>query len=144
MAKKQDLAVAVDEVRFNPDGLVPAIIQEAATGRVLMLGYMNRESLQRTLDTGYTWFYSRSRKRLWQKGETSGHVQRVKRVLVDCDQDALLIDVEQVGPGACHEGYASCFHYFMEGEGVRLDGAALKGGVDEPVFDPDQVYRKGP
>jgi len=140
--ERENRAVRIDEVRFGADGLVPAIIQDAATGRVLMLGYMNREALQKTLDSGLTWFYSRSRKRLWQKGETSGHVQKVKRVLVDCDGDALLIGVEQAGPGTCHEGYASCFHYYMEGEGIPRDEVALKEALGERTFDPDQVYRK--
>ena len=88
--------------------LIPAIIQEAGTGEVLMLAYMNEPSLQRTLATGSTWFYSRSRGKLWHKGETSGHVQRVLKIMADCDLDTLLIEVEQTGP-ACHTGSKSCF-----------------------------------
>lgn len=93
---------------FKKGDLVPAIVQEQGTGEVLMLAYMNRESLQKTLETGYTWFYSRSRQKLWNKGETSGHKQRVVRVVGDCDDDTLLVTVVQTGP-ACHTGSKSCF-----------------------------------
>lgn len=89
-------------------GLLPAIIVEEATKDILMLAYMNEESYQKTLETGYTWFYSRSRKQLWQKGETSGHVQKIIRMYLDCDQDTLLVYVDQTGP-ACHTGAHSCF-----------------------------------
>lgn len=98
----------VNTLRFQADGLIPAIIQDQASGTVLMLGYMNAESVQKTLDSGVTWFYSRSRQCLWQKGETSGHVQKVRSIAYDCDADALLIQVEQTGP-ACHTGSFSCF-----------------------------------
>ncbi len=118
---------AADELAFGPDGLIPAIVQDAASGEVLMVGYMNRESLEKTLETGLTWFYSRSRGRLWQKGETSGHVQRVQEILTDCDQDALLVRVVQEGAGACHEGYRSCFHYGVAGaEPEKLAGRAFE------------------
>lgn len=93
---------------FQKGELVPAVVQEAGTGEVLMLAYMNRESLQKTLETGYTWFFSRSRDKLWHKGETSGHVQRVVRIAGDCDSDTLLVTVVQTGP-ACHTGKKSCF-----------------------------------
>jgi phosphoribosyl-AMP cyclohydrolase len=93
---------------FEKAPLIPAVVQEARTGEVLMLAYMNEESLARTLETGYTWFYSRSRERLWQKGESSGHVQRVVSVTPDCDNDTLLVRVEQTGP-ACHTGNPTCF-----------------------------------
>ena len=93
---------------FQKSELIPAIIQEASTGEVLMLAYMNAESLQMTISTGYTWFYSRSRQELWNKGATSGHVQKVLSVTPDCDDDTLLIVVEQTGP-ACHTGNKSCF-----------------------------------
>lgn len=129
---------AIDELRYNEQGLIPAVIQEDATGEVLMVGYMNRESLARTLDTGLTWFYSRSRRRLWQKGEESGHIQRVREILTDCDQDTLLIRVEQVGPGACHTGYRSCFH-----AGVTANANSERQGeseMPERTFDPDGVY----
>lgn len=100
---------ALDALKYNSDGLVPAIIQDAGNGQVLMMAWMNRDSLQRTLDTGLCTYWSRSRQKFWVKGETSGHVQRVRSISVDCDQDALLIAVEQVG-AACHENYRSCFY----------------------------------
>ena len=93
---------------FKKGELIPAIVQEQGTNEVLKLAYMNRESLQKTLETGYTWFYSRSRQKLWNKGETSGHKQRVVRVVGDCDDDTLLVTVVQTGP-ACHTGSKSCF-----------------------------------
>lgn len=96
------------EKLFIKSELIPAIIQEENTGKVLMLAYMNAESLQKTLQTGYTYFYSRSRRCLWKKGETSGHIQKVKQILSDCDDDTLLITVEQTGP-ACHTENHTCF-----------------------------------
>ena len=96
---------------FSPDfskGILPAIVQDATSGEVLMLAYMNEESLKLTLETGYTWFFSRSRNKLWKKGETSGHLQRVKEVYVDCDADTILVKVEQTG-AACHTGNLTCF-----------------------------------
>ncbi|SDN44271.1 phosphoribosyl-AMP cyclohydrolase [Acetanaerobacterium elongatum] len=98
---------------FQKSELIPAIIQENKTGEVLMLAYMNSESLQKTLETGYTWFYSRSRQELWNKGATSGHVQKVLSISADCDNDTLLITVEQTGP-ACHTGAKSCFFNKIE------------------------------
>ncbi|MBQ9229301.1 MAG: phosphoribosyl-AMP cyclohydrolase [Eubacterium sp.] len=96
------------EKYFKKAPLIPAIIQEAATGEVLMLAYMNRESMQKTLETGYTWFWSRSRQELWNKGATSGHVQKIVDIKGDCDDDTLLIQVEQTG-AACHTGNHTCF-----------------------------------
>ena len=93
---------------FQKSELLPAIVQEASTGEVLMLAYMNKESLQKTLETGQTWFYSRSRQELWHKGATSGHTQTIIAIYGDCDDDTLLIQVEQIGP-ACHTGAKSCF-----------------------------------
>ena len=98
------------DIRYNADGLVPAIVQEHGTGAVLMLGWMNRESLQRTLSTGRTWFWSRSRQEYWCKGETSGDRQWVREMFYDCDGDTLLVRVEQEGRGACHTGAPSCFY----------------------------------
>lgn len=98
----------VENIKFNQDGLVPAIIQDVATGAVLMLAYMNKEALEKTVATGVTWFYSRSRRALWQKGETSGHVQKVREMYYDCDGDTILVKAEQSG-AACHEGTFSCF-----------------------------------
>lgn len=98
-----------DVVAFGPDGLVPAVVQDATSHEVLMVAYMNAESLRRTLETKRTWFYSRSRRELWPKGETSGNRQWVRGVLVDCDGDALVVEVDQEGSGACHTGARTCF-----------------------------------
>jgi len=103
------MEVKLKDLKFDERGLIPAVVQDCRSGEVLMLAYMNHESLIRTLMTGETWFFSRSRQQLWHKGETSGHVQRVKAITYDCDGDALLVEVEQVGP-ACHTGEESCFH----------------------------------
>jgi len=105
-----------DQLKFNPDGLIPAIIQEQTTGRVLMMAWMNRASLEKTLETSQTHFWSRSRQKFWRKGETSGHTQTVKHIAFDCDGDTLLIQVEQIG-AACHEGYKSCFFRSVENQG---------------------------
>jgi phosphoribosyl-ATP pyrophosphohydrolase/phosphoribosyl-AMP cyclohydrolase len=114
MSEGQVEVSGLDDIRYDERGLVPAIVQEESDGTVLMLAYMNRESLARTLETGRTWFYSRSRGELWPKGETSGHVQKVRRVLFDCDADTLLVQVEQVG-AACHTGERSCFYRELGG-----------------------------
>ena len=102
--------MAMLDAYFQKSELIPAIIVEDSTGEVLMMAYMNRESLQKTIESGYTWFYSRSRAALWHKGETSGHVQKVQSITGDCDKDTLLIRVEQTGP-ACHTGSHSCFFH---------------------------------
>ncbi len=114
------------------DGLVTAVIQDHATGRVLMVGYLNEEAFRRTVESGYATFYSRSRKKLWLKGESSGHRLVVKEIATDCDQDAVLVKVEAIGPGVCHEGYESCFFR-------RLEDGQWKV-VDERAYDPDAVY----
>jgi len=114
-------------------GLLPAIIQDERTGDVLMLGFMNSESLAETQRTGEVVFFSRSRNKLWKKGESSGHVLRVREVRLDCDADALLVCVEAVGPGVCHQGYRSCFFRKLTPDG----NAAI---IAEPTFLPDQVY----
>ncbi|MBC7254119.1 MAG: phosphoribosyl-AMP cyclohydrolase [Actinobacteria bacterium] len=108
----------IPELKFDRDGLIPAIVQDHENGEVLMLAYMDREALKRTLSSGRTWFWSRSRKEYWCKGETSGHRQYVRKILYDCDGDALLVEVVQVGP-ACHTGERSCF--FREIQGARTD-----------------------
>jgi len=113
---------------------VPAIAQDADSGEVLMMAYMNRESFAETLATGRAVYYSRSRKKLWRKGEESGNVQHVRAVYVDCDRDTILLRVEQVGGAACHEGYRSCFYRQVTPEGLRVEG--------ERVFDPEKVYKK--
>lgn len=102
------------EQYFAKGELIPAVVQEASTGQVLMLAYMNKESLKRTLESGYTWFWSRSRQELWNKGATSGHLQKVVAMYNDCDNDTLLVQVEQTG-AACHTGHHSCFYTKMEG-----------------------------
>ncbi len=113
MAEDEAIVEGIDDIAYDEKGLVPAIVQEQETGLVLMLAYMNRESLAKTLETGRTWFYSRSRQELWPKGETSGHVQKVRRIMYDCDADTLLVQVEQVGV-ACHTGKLSCFYRELE------------------------------
>jgi len=116
------------------DGLLPAIAQDVADGRVLMLAYMNETAWERTLATGKAHYWSRSRSKLWCKGEESGHVQLVREIRLDCDLDTILLKVEQVGGAACHEGYHSCF--FRRYQDGRLEI------TDRPVFDPKEVYRK--
>ncbi len=103
-------AVPLDKIRYNEQGLVPAIAQDYLDGTVLMMAWMNRESLAKTLETGETWYWSRSRQELWHKGATSGHLQKVRGIRYDCDSDALLITIEQIGDIACHTGERSCFH----------------------------------
>src|SRR5947208_15543830 len=115
-------------------GLVPAVAQDAATGQVLMLAWMNRAAYEETLRTGRAVYYSRSRGKLWRKGEESGHVQEVRGIYVDCDGDTILLKVHQVGGAACHEGYASCFFREVGPEGVRI--------IAEKVFDPRMVSQK--
>lgn len=102
--------IPLDAIRYNEQGLVPAIVQDYLDGTVLMMAWMNRESLQKTIETGETWFWSRSRQELWHKGATSGHLQNVRSLRYDCDSDALLVTVEQIGDIACHTGERSCFH----------------------------------
>ena len=108
--KTLDNIIPLDQIRYNEKGLVPSIVQDYLDGTVLMMAWMNRESLEKTLQTGETWFWSRSRQELWHKGETSGHLQKVKSLRYDCDSDALLVSVEQIGDIACHTGERSCFH----------------------------------
>ncbi|MFN3344811.1 MAG: phosphoribosyl-AMP cyclohydrolase [Chloroherpetonaceae bacterium] len=124
----------LDTVKFDKDGLVPAIAQDAETGKVLMLAYMNRESLEITLKERKMCYWSRSRKELWRKGATSGNTQDVKEVLIDCDGDALIFKITQKG-GACHTGYESCFFRKVEDDGSFQI-------VDKLVFDAEEAYRK--
>ena len=107
-------AIPLDKIRYNEQGLVPAIAQDYLDGTVLMMAWMNAESLEKTLKTGETWYWSRSRQKLWHKGETSGHIQKVKSIRYDCDSDALLLTIEQIGDIACHTGERSCFHQVAE------------------------------
>ena len=115
-------------------GLVPAIVQDAATGEVLMLAFMNKLSWQKTIETGKATYWSRTRQKLWVKGETSGHVQTVKEIRIDCDDDTVLLKVEQVGGAACHTGHQSCFYKKVENNNVVIDG--------KKIFDPKEVYGK--
>ncbi|HOX34263.1 MAG TPA: phosphoribosyl-AMP cyclohydrolase [Methanoregulaceae archaeon] len=112
------------------DGLIPVVVQDASTKAVLMLAYANEEAVGLTLSTGFAHYFSRSRKKIWKKGEESGHVQHVRRILVDCDEDCILYEVDQSG-AACHTGHPSCFFRTIEGS-----------SVSEKVFDPDKVYKK--
>jgi len=122
----------LDGLRFDAAGLIPAIIQDWQSGQVLMMAWMNREAVDKTLRTGRTHFFSRSRNKLWLKGESSGHVQHVKSVSIDCDADVLLVKVEQVG-AACHTGYDSCFYReHQPGGGWKI--------VGRKVFEPEEVY----
>ena len=118
----------------RPDGLITAVAQDAATGQVLMVAHMNRAAWEETLATGRAVYYSRARGRLWRKGEESGNVQHVRSVRVDCDGDAVLLLVDQVGGAACHEGYASCFFREATPDGLKI--------IAERVFDPREVYGK--
>jgi phosphoribosyl-ATP pyrophosphohydrolase/phosphoribosyl-AMP cyclohydrolase len=122
-------AIPVDQIRYDERGLVPAIVQDYLDGTVLMMAWMNQESLQKTLETGETWFWSRSRSQLWHKGETSGHLQKVRSLRYDCDSDCLLVTVEQIGDIACHTGERSCFH--------QVDGTKAAPPADtlSQVFD---------
>ena len=125
----------LDAIKWDDRGLVPAITQENGTGKILMMAWMNREALGLTRETGHAVYWSRSRGKLWHKGDTSGHVQRVKEIFLDCDADTVLLKVEQVGGAACHEGYASCFYRRYQEDGWQVVGT--------PVFDPKEVYQRG-
>ena len=117
------------------EGLLPAIVQDHGSGKVLMLAYVNEEAWKKTLETGEAHFWSRSRQELWHKGGTSGHVQKIREIYADCDNDTVLYVVEQVGGAACHTGYESCFHQKVDTRGrVEI--------VGEKVFDPEKVYKK--
>ncbi|MEE4165608.1 MAG: phosphoribosyl-AMP cyclohydrolase [Desulfocapsaceae bacterium] len=124
------------EIAFNKsaDGLVPAIVQEYKTGAVLMLAYINKEAWEKTRKTGKAHYWSRSRKQLWLKGESSGNVQIIRDILIDCDQDTVLYKVEQLGGAACHKGYPSCFYRKVQGDSTVV--------IEQPVFDPAVVYKK--
>ena len=126
--------------QFGADGLITAVATDAKSGDVLMIAHMNAQALRNTIETGEAWYFSRSRKALWKKGETSGHIQRVVELRVDCDQDALWLKVEQAGPGACHTGRRSCFY-----RAVRLaqaGSARLEFRNADKTFDPGAVYTK--
>ncbi|RJP79085.1 MAG: phosphoribosyl-AMP cyclohydrolase [Desulfobacteraceae bacterium] len=126
------MTIKLDFSKLN--GLLPAVVQDDETGEVLMLAFMNEEAWESTLATGKATYYSRSRKKLWIKGETSGHVQMVREIRIDCDNDTVLLKVKQVGGAACHTGYQSCFHKKIEDGAIRISG--------EKVFNPEEVYQK--
>jgi len=127
--------------KFDPDGLVTCVATDVQSGEVLMVAHMDAQALARTIATGDAWYYSRSRKKLWRKGEDSGHTQRVIEMRIDCDQDAVWIKVEQQGPGACHTGRRSCFYRAVP---LGQTGAArLQFRAAEKMFDPGKIYDKG-
>jgi len=126
------LREVLDALQFTDDGLIPAIAQRHDTGEVVMVGYMNRATLEETLDTGRICYYSRSRKRVWRKGEESGNIQVLRELRIDCDGDALLLIVEQIGP-ACHTGQRRCFYLKVDGDRVTV--------TDTPERNPEQMYR---
>jgi phosphoribosyl-AMP cyclohydrolase len=115
------------------DGFVPAIVQDAETKEVLMMAYMNRQSWEATLKTGRATYWSRSRQKLWLKGESSGHFQLIKNIFIDCDNDTILLQVKQLGEAACHEGYRSCFYRKLSGKDFVE--------VGEKIFNPEEVYK---
>ena len=126
--------------KFGADGLITAVVTDAASGDVLMVAHMNKDALAKTIESGEAWFYSRSRKKLWKKGESSGHIQRVIELRVDCDQDALWLRVDQLGPGACHTGRRSCFYRAVPLG--RKDAVTLELRDAAKTFDPKAVYGK--
>lgn len=137
MAHNKEIEEGIDFTpKFDANGLIPAIAQDANTGEILMVAYMNEESLGLTLETGNAVYFSRSRQKLWKKGEQSGHMQKVHQVLVDCDQDCLIIKVT-VDSGQCHTGYQSCFY-----RAVTEDNAAKLKFLAEKVYDPEKAYNK--
>jgi phosphoribosyl-AMP cyclohydrolase len=124
------------ELNFSKgNGLLPAIVQDHDSGKILMLAYINKSSWEKTFETGEAHYWSRSRQELWHKGGTSGHVQKIKEIYMDCDQDTVLFKVEQVGGAACHTGYESCFHQ-------KVDTNGEVTVVGEKIFDPRKVYKK--
>lgn len=134
MDKERD-ALGIPDLKYDDNGLIPAVVQQAGTGEVLMVAYMNAESLAKTIETGFTWFWSRSRQKYWQKGESSGHVQRVREIRYDCDADTLLVTVDQAGSGACHTGERSCFYRVLEGSVREAEGVTPRlGEVLDDLF----------
>ncbi len=132
-----DLPAWLAEIRFDEQGLIPAIAQDQATGKILMVAWMNQESLQETVSTGRAVYWSRSRQRLWRKGEESGHVQHVSDLRLDCDGDVILLSVEQIGQIACHTGRESCFYRQLQGQSDQAQWVA----VDPILKDPEHIYR---
>ena len=136
MAANEKIELGLDfEPKFDSNGLITAISQDAESGEILMTAYMNAEALKLTIETGNAVFFSRSRKKLWKKGEQSGHSQKVEQILVDCDQDCLILKVK-VDAGQCHVGYQSCFY-----RGLKKNGEGLEF-IAEKVYDPNETYKK--
>lgn len=133
--EEEETVQFIEQLHFNEQGLIPAIVQDAETGEVLMMAWMNREALQRTIETGKATYWSRSRQKFWVKGETSGHFQEVQGVYIDCDADTVLLKVRQVG-AACHEGYRSCFFRQVDADGENLQVVA------DRLVNPDEVYSR--
>lgn len=127
----------LDEVKFDSDGLIPAISQDSQSGRILMVAWMNREALEQTVTSGAAVFWSRSRGKLWRKGESSGHTQRVREIRLDCDADVILLDVEQIGGIACHTGRESCFYRKLDTSGHEPTWSS----VDPVLKDPELIYK---
>lgn len=136
------MTVTIEEIQFDEKGLVPAVIQDAATYEVLTLAYMNKESLQKTIDSGETWLFSRSRQELWHKGETSGNTQKVVNIKYDCDQDALVVLVKPQGP-ACHLGTTSCFENSLYGEQTEMLPYTILHKLEEVIADREQTRPEG-
>jgi len=137
VATKQNIEEGLEFApRFDDDGLIPAIAQDAQTGQILMVAYMNQAALDLTIQTGYATYFSRSRQKLWKKGQESGHLQKVEQILVDCDQDCLVLKV-RVDAGQCHVGYQSCFYRALKDRSSRKLEL-----IAEKVFDPKQTYKK--
>ncbi|MFC2048656.1 phosphoribosyl-AMP cyclohydrolase [Elusimicrobiota bacterium] len=123
-----------EELKYDSNGLIPCVTQDSSDGQVLMVAYMNRESLEKTINEGTVCYFSRSRQKLWLKGEESGNVQRVKDIYIDCDKDTILIKVEQVGGCACHNGYRSCFYRKLDGKEWAI--------IEDKVKNPSAMYKK--
>jgi len=137
MATKQTIEEVLEFIpKFDDNGLIPAIAQDAKTGQILMAAYMNREALDLTIQTGYATYFSRARRKLWKKGEESGHLQKVEQILVDCDQDCLILKVT-VDAGQCHAGYQSCFY-----RALKKDSSKELEFIAEKVNDPQKTYKK--
>ncbi|MBM9602952.1 phosphoribosyl-AMP cyclohydrolase [Desulfopila inferna] len=118
----------------NKDNLIPAIAQDYKTGEILMLAYINEEAFQKSVKSGTAHYWSRSRNKIWMKGETSGHIQKIHEILVDCDGDTVVYKVDQIGGAACHKGYGSCFYRAVENNSLKV--------IADLIFDPDEVYTK--
>ena len=137
MGTKQDIEEGVDFIpKFDDNGLISVVAQDSETGQILMFAYMNRQALELTIQTGYATYFSRSRQKLWKKGEQSGHVQKVEQILVDCDQDCLVLKVT-IGAGQCHVGYRSCFY-----RALKKNTEKKLEFIAEKAYDPKKTYRK--